>query len=185
MSFSLDVTDEELAREAVFDQAAFAELYRRYANNVYRYLLSRVGNVQDAQDLSAQTFLAAFENIESYRGEGRFMAWLLSIAWRKSADHFRRSKHVVSLEYIQESPHPDPSPDETVGQRLQMEQVMDGLSRIAPDRAEALKLRIFGGLKASEIAELMNRSEAAVKMLIHRALQDLRQQLNTLAMDEV
>jgi len=64
--------DETLAREATENPAAFAELYRRHLSRVYRYLLIRVGDVHDAQDLTAQTFLAALEGIAGYRGRGNF-----------------------------------------------------------------------------------------------------------------
>jgi DNA-directed RNA polymerase specialized sigma24 family protein len=59
---------------------AFTELYHRHLPGIYRYHLARTGHVQEAEDLTAQTFLTALESISSYRGQGRFASWLFGIA---------------------------------------------------------------------------------------------------------
>jgi RNA polymerase sigma-70 factor (ECF subfamily) len=169
--------DEALAREARENPAAFAGLYRRHVNRVYRYLLVRVGDVHDAQDLTAQTFLAALEGIAGYRGQGGFAAWLLGIARRKAADHFRRGRTTLPLEAAAHVPDPNPLPDAVAEQRLRLERMTRALRGLSPDRAEALSLRVFGGLNAAEVGRVMGRSEAAVRMLVHRAVRDLRERL--------
>ena len=169
--------DEALAWEARDNPTAFAGLYRRHVNRVYRYLLIRVGDVHDAQDLTAQTFLAALEGIAGYRGRGEFVAWLLGIARRKAADHFRRGRTTLPLEAAAHVPDPNPLPDAVVEQRLRLERVTRALRSLSPDRVEALSLRVFGGLNAAEVGRVMDRSEAAVRMLVHRAMRDLRERL--------
>lgn len=176
--------DATLARRASENPAAFAELYRRHVDHVYRYLLLRTGNVDDAQDLTTQTFIAALERIGSYESRGTFRLWLLGIARHKAADFFRRSRRTVPLESVEMVPHPGPLPDEMVSQSLQMESVVSALHLLAPDRAEALTLRIMGELSAAEIAALMGKSEAAVKMLIHRAWRDLRRRLEPVTVED-
>lgn len=165
--------DALLARAARRDPDAFAELYCRHVDRVYRYLLSRVGNVQDAQDLTAQTFTAAFEGIGQYNGQGVFAAWLLGIARRKTADFFRGSRTVVSLELVE-----DVLTDAAdVDDRLQMTEVIRALRQLSPDRAEAVALRVFGGLSAAEAGQIMGKGEDAINMLVHRAMRDLRERL--------
>src|SRR5689334_12844957 len=107
-----ETSDDTLAREARHSRDAFAELYRRHMEHVYRYLLVRTGSEHDAQDLTTQTFMAAMSSIASYRGDGHFAAWLIGIARRLSAMHFRSRKPSVSLDAINEMPHPDLSLDE-------------------------------------------------------------------------
>ena len=172
-----EADDDALALAARQDAAAFAELYRRHLNRVYRYLLARVGDVHGAQDLTAQPFLAALEHINSYRGQGGFVAWLLTIARNKAADSFRRSRTTLPLEAALDLEHPDPTPEHVVTERLELEQVTRALRAIAHDRAEALTLRLFGGLSVTEVSRIMGRSEASVKMLLHRAMRDLRERL--------
>jgi RNA polymerase sigma-70 factor (ECF subfamily) len=169
--------DELLARQANEDSAAFAELYRRHLSRVYRYLLVRLGTVQDAQDVTSQTFLAALEGIASYRGKGSFAAWLLGIARRKAAYHFRQRREMLPLEGAASELYPDPSPEELVAERLRLEQVAQALRTLAPERGEALALQLFGGLSATEVAQVMGKNEAAVKMLTHRAVHDLQERL--------
>lgn len=172
-----ELDDDTLVRQALADRAAFAELYRRHMRPVYHYLLSRTRDAEDAQDLTAQTFMSALENLGKYRPRGKFIAWLLTIARHKAVDHFRKNRTIVSLEHAEDLPHPGPSPDESLNIRLQLEQVAAALEQLSPERAEALSLRLFAELTGPEIAEVMGKSVAAVKMLIHRAWGDLRDQL--------
>jgi RNA polymerase sigma-70 factor, ECF subfamily len=165
------------AQESPDDPAAFAELYRRHLPRVYRYLLARLGDQHLAQDVTAQTFLAALEGIASYRGSGEFGAWLLMIARNKAADSFRARRATVLLETIAELPSSAPSTEQQVLQRLQVEDVLRVFRTLAPERAEALALRIFCGMSIAEISAAMAKQEAAVKMLVYRALHDLRQRL--------
>ena len=170
-------SDEELAREARQRPAAFGELYRRHLQKVYRYLLVRVGNVQDAQDLTSQTFLAALEGIGRYDGRGHFAAWLLGIARHKLVDYFRRDSAPLPLEAAGQMSHPAEGLEEAVERQLRVERLALALRALAPDRAEALTLRLFGRLAPAEVAQVMGKSEAAVRMLIHRAVRDLQDRL--------
>ncbi len=159
------------------DPEAFGLLYQRHVQSVYRYHLAHTGDTQDAQDLTAQTFLAALEGIGGYRGQCAFLGWLLGIASHKMADHYRRGRAVLPLEKAEELPLDAPPLEETTAVRLQVARVQEALKTIAPERAEALILRVFAGLSAAETGQMMGKSEAAVRMLVHRGLGDLRQAL--------
>src|SRR5438552_3518623 len=98
-ALSLRVSDDAaLLREAASEPARFAALYRLYVDDLYRYLLSRCGDAADAEDLVAETFLAAFRSARGYRGTGPVKAWLVGIARRKAADARRQSRPHVGLE---------------------------------------------------------------------------------------
>ena len=169
--------DEALARLAVQHSDAFGDVYRRHVQRVYRYLLSRVGNVDEAQELTAETFMAALQGISQFRGQSTFATWLLGIARHKSADHFRRRRETVSVDLLGELPHPDGSPEDALAGRLQLEQVRRALDALSPERAEAIRLHVFAGLSVAEVAQFMHKHEAAVRMLIHRGISDLRRRL--------
>jgi RNA polymerase sigma-70 factor (ECF subfamily) len=173
----LVVADEELARRAVRDSTAFAELYRRYLPRVYRYVLAQLGDQYQAQDVTSQTFLTAFESIATFRGTGAFSAWLLTIARHKVVDSKRRQKAVAPLEEAAHVASREPSPEQIAVTHLEIEHVLRTLQTLAPERAEALALRIFGGLTSTEVAAVMGKSEAAVKMLVYRAVHDLQDRL--------
>ena len=167
--------ETDLAQQAVRDVEAFAELYRRHMTRVYRYHIAHVGNARDAEDLTSQTFMAALEGIRSFRGTGSFAAWILGIASRKRLMFFRGGKPEVQLEAVAEYPSPGLATDKAAAQRLRLESVVRALRQITTDRAEALILTYFSGLSHAETARVLNKSEAAVKMLVSRGLQDLRE----------
>jgi RNA polymerase sigma-70 factor (ECF subfamily) len=170
-------SDEMLARQVRRDPEAFVELYRRHVQRIYHFHLIRTSNVDDAHDLTSQTFMAALESIETYRGQGSFCGWLFGIASHKVADHYRGRRVDEPLEMAEALPDSDPSPSDVVAIRLQLVQVSEALRTLAPDQAEALTLRIFGELSAVEVGRMMGKSEAAVKMLVHRGLRKLREKL--------
>ncbi|HEY3473436.1 MAG TPA: RNA polymerase sigma factor [Anaerolineales bacterium] len=170
-----DEADVELARQAVTDIEAFAELYRRHLTRVYRYHAAHVGSVKDAEDLTSQTFIAALEGIHSFRGTGSFAAWILGIASKKRLMFFRSGRPEVPLDEALQYPSPGLPTDKAAAHRLQLQSISRALKQISPDRAEALVLTYFGGLSQAEAGRLLNKSEAAVKMLISRGLQDLRE----------
>jgi RNA polymerase sigma-70 factor (ECF subfamily) len=169
--------DIELARRAVIDPEAFTELYHRYLPGIYRYHLARTGHVQEAEDLTAQTFLTALESIRSFRGQGSFSSWLFGIASHKLVDHYRRSRTELPLEEVEDLHSPIPLPEEAALQHLELARVVRVLRLISPERAEALVLCIFGGLSLAEAAQVVGKSEAAVKMLVHRGIYDLQERL--------
>jgi RNA polymerase sigma-70 factor, ECF subfamily len=170
-----DETEIDLAQRAITDIEAFAELYRRHLTRVYRYHVAHIGSAKDAEDLTSQTFIAALEGIRSFRGTGSFAAWILGIASRKRMMFFRGNKPEIPLDESIHYPSPELPTDKAAAQRLQLESVSRALRQLSRDRAEALILIYFGGLSQAEAGRVLNKSEAAVKMLISRGLQDLRE----------
>lgn len=173
-----EVDDEILVRMAKDDMTAFSALYERYATQVYRYLLVRVGNVQDAQDLTSQTFMAAMKGLHSFKEQSPFPAWLLGIARNKAADLFRRRRPVSELDEAVEAADSGDDMDDIIDRQMAVEKVARKLQTISPERAEALSLRLFGGLEVAEISQMMGKQEPAVRMLVFRGLRDLQAQLN-------
>lgn len=169
--------DHQLAVAAQQDHAAFEQLYRRYVDRVYRYCYVHTGDSRDAEDLTAQTFLAALEGIGRYRRRGSFAAWLFGIAWRKCNDHHRRRYRRPHVPFAALGELDDPAaPDLEQGAMNQglLACIRQALGSLSPDRREALQLRFWGGLSTAEIADVMGRRESAVKMLVSRAVADLR-----------
>ena len=176
MAEQTQIEDEaELARLAVTDADAFAELYRQNVARVYRYHVAHIGNAKDAEDLTSQTFMAAIEGIRSYRGTGSFAAWIMGIASKRRLMYFRGNRHEVELDAALHIPSPGLPTDKAAYQRLKLESISRALRKISPERAEAIILSFFGGLSNGETSRVMNKTEAAVKMLISRGLQDLRE----------
>lgn len=181
----LSAGDEALAQAARQDPAAFAELYHRHFARVYRYHMARTGNIADAQDLTTLTFLAAMEGIAGYRGSGSFIAWLMGIAHNQMAQLFRSRKRETPLEQAERLSNPADLPEAILSRRMQFAQVSRALRELKPERAEAIMLCLFANLTAGEAGCAMGKSEGAVKMLLMRGLQELRQKLSVAQVEEV
>jgi RNA polymerase sigma-70 factor, ECF subfamily len=166
--------DADLAHQARTDPEAFAELYRRHVLSVHRYHRAYTNSEKDAEDLTSQTFMAALEGMHSYRGTGPYIAWLMGIARRLRARSFRGRRAEVPLETALHIPNPGPPTDKAAARRIQMEEVLNALKSLSPDRAEALILCFISGLTTAEAGLVLGKREAAIRMLISRGLQDLR-----------
>jgi RNA polymerase sigma-70 factor (ECF subfamily) len=167
--------DARLVTATRQNRSTFVALYRRYLPRVYRYVYRRVGNQQDAEDLTASVFIEAMESLEDYQEQGSFAGWLFTITHHRVADHHRRQREKVDLRQV--VPFlADPALDveSKVEQEEQLVRLAAVIRELAPDRQEALALRFFGELSNKEVAQVMGKSEAAVKMLVCRALRQLR-----------
>jgi RNA polymerase sigma-70 factor (ECF subfamily) len=164
--------DSTLIETARHDAAAFALLYRRYVTPIYRYLFSRAGNEVDAQDLTAQVFLEALEGLPRYRERGNFAAWLFTIARRRATDHYRRRLPLP----LDDTPDPGDGHDPLshVIEREALERLTDLIAQLDDDQRDLLRLRFAAGLTFGQIGIILGRSEAAIKMAVHRLLDQLR-----------
>lgn len=169
--------DAALVAEARRDPRRFTTLYRRYLKPVYGYFYQHVGSVQDAEDLTAATFSQALASLDRYQEQGRFAAWLFSIARHQWQLHQRGRPRVgqpLTPSLAAAAEH------EPEAQALSLDELrrLRGLVQALPaEQREAIALRFFAELRTAEVARLMGRSEGAVKMLVHRAVTTLRDHL--------
>ena len=156
----------------------FTDIYNEHRLSVYRYILARVGHVDDAQDLTAQVFLKAYHKWDSYRQEAPIISWLIGITRYQIIDYYRGQREHVSLSVIQDLPTSDLSPEESIEHKNKMKRVAHALNALSEDRREAIAMRLFAGLNNQEIADIMDKSADAVAMLVYRGVQDLKTRLS-------
>lgn len=165
--------DAQLVWAARRDLAAFGALYRRHVAPIYRYLYSRVGNAADAQDLTAQVFLEALQGLDRYRERGSFRAWLFTIAHHRAADHHRRQRPELALDEARDAAAGGEAPLARLVHEEALQRLAALVDQLDADKQEMLRLRFSGGLTYREIGQVVGRSEAAVKMAIHRLVRHL------------
>jgi RNA polymerase sigma-70 factor (ECF subfamily) len=174
------VQDEEsLVRRAQHrDQEAFAQLYEEYFDGIYRYVVLRIGNEMEAEDVTQQVFLNALRSISSFRWKGvPFSAWLFRIAHNQVVDYLRK-KTRQATESIDESLAINKSdPRLVVEQRLDIEQLILATKRLTKAQQEVIALRFVSELSTAQVAKVMGKSEGAVKALQHSAIVALRKAL--------
>lgn len=164
---------------------AFAALYREHLRDVYSYCYYRIGNHHDAEDITEQTFLQAYRHFERARREsdGRpLRPWLIRIAHNLAANYHRdRSRRpTAALDNVEPVEHPHGT-ERVVEGRERMREVISGLDRLPEDRREALIMRFSLGMSNREIARALGRTDGATKVLIHRAIRQLEEELEPAA----
>lgn len=169
---------------------AFTALYHRYYPVILRFARRRTRNTAQAEDVTAATFLAAWEALPRYEWRGiPFTAWLYRIAATIIAGEYRK-QHGVSyvplddpLAPTQDIPSGDPDPEACLEAREQREYARALIRRALPHltaaQRQAVTLRYAGPepLPLAEVARRMGRSEGAIKLLLHRAMGALRRAL--------
>jgi len=172
--------DHELIKQAQRgDRIAFGELYECHAPVIFRYLFAHLDSRMDAEDLTGEVFLKAWQSLPKYDERGvPFLAFLFRIARNVLIDHYRRSNRLESTapeeleSYKQDG---DPGPMEMVGQKMEHQHILRVLSHLRPDYQTVLTLRFISELSPEETAQVMERSVGAIRVLQHRALAVLRQ----------
>ena len=164
----------ELAKKG--DAEAFGQLYDHYLSTVYRYIYYRVGTHALAEDLTSETFLRALRALSSFRWQGRdFGAWLVTIARNLVTDHYKSGRfrlEVATGEILDYDSAAD-GPEDDVLSRLANEALVQALKKLGADQQECLVLRFLNGLSVAETAQVLAKSEGAVKQLQLRAVRNL------------
>jgi RNA polymerase sigma-70 factor (ECF subfamily) len=184
---SLDTADtvdtaawELVAAAQQGDQSAFGQLYDRYVDVVFRFVLFRVGDRPLAEDLTSETFLRALRRISSVSYQGRDVgAWFVTIARNLVLDHVKSSRYRLEMTTaeILDSSADDRGPEHEVVEEATATELMRCVAQLGRDQQECIMLRFMQGLSVSETAAVMGRNEGAVKALQHRAVRRLAQLL--------
>ncbi len=173
--------EEKLIKKAIrLDGESFGVLYDNYQPQIYRFILIKVGKKEDAEDLTHQVFLNAWQNISGYRFKGfPFSSWLYSIARNQVIDHYRGRKQIQSLERIDpESISENSREEENLSGKMELEEVMKTIRRLKFDYQDVLIMRFVEDLSLKETAAATKKSEGAVKLIQHRAIEQLKILLN-------
>lgn len=163
------------------DPEAFGEIYRRYANRIYRYLLSKTGNVALAEDLTSQVFVRLIERIGQYTIAPRdniaiFSAWLYRIAHNLMIDEIRKQQRQANINAndLQHLDTPQPSIAGEVERKLESEHLLKRLNALSEEQRQVILLRFVEQYSIAETARIMGKTEGAVKVLQYRAIKNLR-----------
>jgi RNA polymerase sigma-70 factor (ECF subfamily) len=166
---------------AARDADAFGELYDRFVERVYRYLYFRTGSHPEAEDLTEQVFLKAWEAIGRYRWQGRpFLAWLYRLAHNAHIDHVRSQRPTTSLTNDQR-PIDVASQSASVELRraLDAEVIASALEQLTFEQQQVIVMKFLEGLDNDQIAQAMDKREGAIRALQMRALMSLRRVLES------
>jgi len=168
-------TESELIQRAIAgDAQAFGELYQQHLKQIYRYIFYKVGNAADAEDLTEQTFLKAWEAMRRYREQGvPFAAWLFRLAHNLVIDFHRTRHEAAPLDDLRDAEDGQITPEDLAAVRLDIDTLRQAILQLTPEQQQVVLLRFVQGLNHSEVATIMGKNEGAVRGLQHRALRAL------------
>jgi RNA polymerase sigma-70 factor (ECF subfamily) len=184
--------DRELVARALDgDESAYRQLLERFRRPVFSLIYRMIGDPEQAEDLAQESFVKAFNNLDSYNPKYRFSSWLFKIANNHAIDYLRRAR--LPTVSIHGSPHATDAEQEE-GTRIALEahdespeqellalelgsEIESAIARLRPDYRTAIVLRHIENRSYEEIAEIMDIPIGTVKTFIHRARAELRSAL--------
>lgn len=174
-----------LDRARGYDAQALAEIYDSYAESIYRYLYRYVGDAGHAEDLTSEVFLKLLQVLNTPKAPRENLpGWLYRVAHNQAMDWFRgQGKQVARSLDGDFDPYPERdagrgTPSAELERRQSQELLREAVRQLTPEQQRVILLRFGEGLKCAKVAELMGKSEGAIKTQQHRAIKQLRKLLS-------
>ena len=168
-----EMTDGQLVQSVVCgDCAAFDEIVRRYCRPLTLFAIARTGSVHNAEDIVQETFLRAFQNINSFNGLYSLHNWLFTIAYRLIVSGYRKKKpQELSNDAVVQLSNDEPKSEE-------YEWLWQAARKLSHDAFTALWLRYKQDMTTNEIAQVMKKSKVMVRVLLHRSRKSLAERIS-------
>jgi len=161
------------------DAHAFAALYGRYVGRVFRFCLSRLRSVEEAEDVTAVVFAKVVQALPRYQERGvPFAAWVYRVARNAVVDHVRRRRPTIPLEALSAEPARGEAAEPDPVALSDREELRRALARLPDLHREVLVLRFVEGYEAAEVGRIVGKNVGAVRSIQHRALAQLREELS-------
>jgi len=150
-------------------------LFQAYARRVFHYHYARVQNLHEAEDLTSQTFLAAWEQWHNLRDPAKAVSWLFSIARNKSSDYFSNRQHIQHDELNDElTGSANPMYAEILDRWLDLQRHIE---RLTEKQQDLVRLRLVAELPFKQISTIMREPEIRIKKRYYRLLERLKAQM--------
>jgi len=169
------VSDEELAMAAqAGSRRCFEQLITRYSPKIFHFLRRKISSDQDVEDIIQETFLKLYRNLSRYDPKWKFSTWIYTAANRLAISHYRSKKKrdVSGLPIFTRS-----DPPEILAQAKHSQNIWTKAQNLKPEQVQALWLRYVEDMSSKEIARIMRKTNAAIRILLHRARLNLAKQL--------
>jgi RNA polymerase sigma-70 factor, ECF subfamily len=158
------------------DTEAFGRLYDIYADRIYRHIYYRTNNVDDAQDLTQEVFMKAWQALPKYkRSKTPFLAWLFTISHNRVIDYYRTKKDHAFLKDEIITEDRDNSPEKLVEAQFTQQEVRRAILQLPEDQQQVILMSFIEGFEYNEIAASLNKTEGNIRVITHRALKKMRE----------
>ncbi|MGC9150586.1 MAG: RNA polymerase sigma factor [Microbacter sp.] len=184
------MTDFELIQEILAGNSGlFRQLMERYQTQVFRTCMGFVHQKEDADDLTQEVFIQAYQSLASFKGDSEFSTWLYRIAVNRSLNHLRDQQKRSIFDRLESfftgekspkswsTPTPDPNPEQQILINEEREMITNMLDKLPEKQRVAIVLSKYDDMSQREIAEVLQTTEGAVEALLQRAKKTLRKEL--------
>ena len=163
-----------------FTKNDITTLFEENYEKVVNYIASRISNMSEAEELASDVFVKALEHIDGFKNKGiPIEAWLYKIAHNITIDYYRKKKYptiniedVINMESYNNT-------EKTVIENLDKEEIKIALSKLSSLQQQVIQLRLVSGLRSKEVAQIMEKSDGAIRELQRSGLKALREILYT------
>jgi len=176
-SFYKQEDEIEIVKRAKKGEAeAFGQLYDEHMPRIFRFIFLKVGRKETAEDLAHEVFLSAWQNIGNYEFRGfPFSSWLYRIANNAVIDYYRTSKNISDLESLPEEFFSEaPGIAGEIDKGIDLKIIQSALAKLEANQQNVLIMKFVDELSNKEIAEIIGKSEGAVRVIQHRAIKNLK-----------
>lgn len=166
------------------DSEAFGVLYKRYMDAIYRYVYFRVSNAQEAEDLTEEVFVKAWEAMPKFKlTEYPFTSWLYRIAHNLTIDYHRKRRPLPLVDEPESKVYfdlgPDASTEEQVAFQEEVDTLVEAVQKLEEKEQLIVVLRFVEGLSHREVGKIIGKSEQHSRVLQHRVLAKLQEHLSS------
>ena len=155
----------------------FEQLYDKYFNDVYLYILRLSGNGHIAEEITSDTFFKAMRSIDSFRGECDVRVWLCQIAKNCYYSFVKKSKKTVSFDEMREMPDFQPGVAEELVRRDEIERIQKALCGIGLPYRDVFTWRVYAELSFKQIGQIFGKTENWACVTYHRARKIIKERL--------
>ena len=176
----MDFQIETLVDRAIHgDTEAFGCLYDIYADQIYRHIYYRTSNSKDAQDLTQEVFIKAWQGLPKYkRTKTPFAGWLFTISHNRVIDYYRTKKDTVYLNNEISIEDSNSSPEKLLDDEFTQEEIRKVILQLPEVQQQVILMSFIEGFKYSEIAATLNKSEGNIRVIVYRAVKKMREILD-------
>ncbi len=163
--------------------AALSSIYNHYFERVYRFIFYRVSHKETAEDLTEEVFVKIFKNLRKLEQPAAFEGWLFQIARNRVIDYYRSKRQIVPLEEIENTLEYETNIVDLVNLKTEQTLFIKLLKELTAEQQQVIKLKFLEDIDNAAIAEIMEKTEGAIRVIQHRAINKLKELIDNISKD--
>lgn len=173
--------EQTLKQAQAGSDAALTQLYNTYFERIYRFIFYRVSHKETAEDLTEDVFVKLFKKLKNLEQPAAFEGWLFQIARNQVIDYYRSKKQLVPLEEVENTLEYETNIVDIVNLKTEQVVFIKLLKELTPEQQQVIKLKFLEDINNSVIAQMLQKTEGAIRVIQHRAIAKLKELIDNLS----